>query len=111
MALNLGWDNGKNRDRARSVFDRLNQMRWLISHLTADTGGSLLLLELVASRPTKIVLRLLIKSAATLKLAKEDAADTSADQERCYAKLAKEDAADASADDKDCASCFLQANQ
>ncbi len=110
MALNLGWDNGRNRDRARSVFDRLNQMRWLISHLTADTGESLLL-ELLASRPTKIVLRLLIKSAATLKLAKEDAADASADQERCYAKLAKEDAADASADDKDCASCFSQANQ
>ena len=32
-----------------------------------------LLLELLASRPMKIVLRLLIKSAATLKLAKEDA--------------------------------------
>ncbi len=62
----------RNRDRARSVFNRLNQMRWLISHLTADTGESLLL-ELLASRPMKIVLRLLIKSAATLKLAKEDA--------------------------------------
>ncbi len=85
MALNLGWDNGRNRDRARSVFYRLNQMRWLISHFTADTGESLLL-ELLASRPTKIVLRLLIKSAAKLKLAKEDAADASADQERCYAK-------------------------
>ena len=45
-----------------------------------------LLLELLASRPMKIVLRLLIKSAATLKLAKEDAANASADQERCYAK-------------------------
>ena len=32
------------------------------------------------------MLRLLIKSAVTLKLAKEDAADASADQERCYAK-------------------------
>ncbi len=75
----------RNRDRARSVFNRLNQMRWLINHLNADTAESLLL-KLLASRPTKIVLRLLIKSAATLKLAKEDAADASADQERCYAK-------------------------
>ncbi len=63
----------RNRDRARSVFDRLNQMRWLISHLNADNTGESLLLELLASRPMKIVLRLLIKSAATLKLAKEDA--------------------------------------
>ncbi len=62
----------RNRDRARSVFNRLNQMRWLISHLNADTAESLLL-ELLASRPTKIELRLLIKRVAR-KQTKEDRA-------------------------------------
>ena len=41
--------------------------------MNADNTGESLLLELLASRSMKIVLRLLIKSAATLKLAKEDA--------------------------------------